>query len=116
MNTLAADNQVNVLSVQNSTTQTRTKESNYVVWQKQLNQGSNRETLSLPSFTGKDNTPFQAPGGISVQIPAGEFKSQIATLSAQPGMGYLGELSQRTDVNWQPVKLRPPLMPQRAPT
>lgn len=34
MNTLAADNQVNVLSVQNSTIQTRTKESNYVVWQK----------------------------------------------------------------------------------
>jgi large exoprotein involved in heme utilization and adhesion len=46
-----------------------------------------------------------APGGISVQIPAGEFRSQIATLSAQPGMSYLNELAARTDVNWQPVKL-----------
>jgi hypothetical protein len=35
-----------------------------------------------------------------VQIPAGDFRSQIATLSQQPGMGYLNELSARTDVNW----------------
>jgi filamentous hemagglutinin len=46
-----------------------------------------------------------APGGISVQIPEGDFKSQIATLSQQPGMGFLNELTQRNDVNWQPVKL-----------
>jgi hypothetical protein len=59
----------------------RTKESNYVVWQKQLNQGSRTETLTLPRFTGTVNTPFRAPGGISVQILAGEFRSQIATLS-----------------------------------
>lgn len=83
----------------------RTKESNYVVWQKQVNQGSNTETLTLPSFTGTVNTPFKAPGGITVQIPAGEFRSQIATLSAQPGMAYLNELTQRNDVNWQRVKL-----------
>jgi len=83
----------------------RTKESNYVVWQKQLNQGSRTETLTLPSFTGTVNTPFKAPGGITVQIPAGEFRSQIATLSQQPGMGYLNELAARTDVDWQPVKL-----------
>jgi hypothetical protein len=40
-----------------------------------------------------------------VQIPAGEFRSQIATLSQQPGMGYLNELAARSDLNWQPVKL-----------
>jgi filamentous hemagglutinin len=40
-----------------------------------------------------------------VQIPEGNFKSQIQTLSAQPGMGYLNDLTARTDVNWQPVKL-----------
>jgi large exoprotein involved in heme utilization and adhesion len=83
----------------------RTKESNYVLWQKQLNQGSRTETLALPSFTGTINTPFKAPGGISVQIPEGDFRSQIATLSQQPGMGYLNELAARSDVNWQPVKL-----------
>ena len=49
---------------------------------------------------------FSAPGGISVQIPEGsEIKTQIQTLSQQPGMAYLNELSQRKDVNWQPVKL-----------
>ena len=71
----------------------------------QLNQGSRTETLTLPSFTGTINTPFRAPGGISVQIPEGEFRSQIATLSQQPGMGYLNELAARSDVDWQPIKL-----------
>ena len=40
-----------------------------------------------------------------MQIRDGDFKSQIATLSAQPGMGYLNDLTARKDVNWQPVKL-----------
>jgi filamentous hemagglutinin len=48
---------------------------------------------------------FTAPGGLSVQIAEGDFKSQINTFGAQPGMGYLNELTTRTDVNWQPVKL-----------
>jgi hypothetical protein len=47
----------------------RTRESNYVVCQKQLNQGSRTETLPLPSFTGTVSKPFKAPGGITVQIP-----------------------------------------------
>jgi len=38
--------------IKNSTTQTRTRESNYVVWQKQVNQGTSQETLTLPSFSG----------------------------------------------------------------
>ena len=71
-----------------------------MVWQKQLNQGSRTETMTLPSFTGTVNTPFKAPGGITAH-----FRSQIATLSQQPGMSYLNELAARTDVNWQPVKL-----------
>ena len=65
--------------------------------------GSTTETLALPTFAGGGT--FSAPGGLSVQIPDGDFKSQIATLSAQPGMGYLNDLTARTDVNWQPVKL-----------
>jgi filamentous hemagglutinin len=83
----------------------RTRKSNHVLWQKQLNQGSNTETLTLPSFTGPDKTPFRAPGGISVQIPEGDFKSQVSALTTQPGMAYLTELTARSDVNWQPVKL-----------
>jgi hypothetical protein len=100
-----ADARIILEGVKTEVFQQRTKESNYVLWQKQLNQGSRTETLTLPSFTGTMNTPFKAPGGITAQIPAGEFRSQIATLSAQPGMGYLNELAARTDVNWQPVKL-----------
>jgi hypothetical protein len=100
-----ADARIILEGVKTEVFQQRTKESNYVVWQKQLNQGSRTETMTLPSFTGTVNTPFRAPGGITVQIPAGEFRSQIATLSQQPGMGYLNELAARTDVNWQPVKL-----------
>ncbi len=65
--------------------------------------GSTTETLALPTFAGGGT--FSAPGGLYVQIPDGSFKSQISTLSAQPGMGYLNDLTARTDVNWQPVKL-----------
>ena len=117
-----ADARIILEGVKTTVYQQRTKASDYVVWQRQTNQGSNTETLSLPSFTGKVNLPFQASGGISVQIPASDFKiqvpgsikvqipasdfkSQIATLSALPGMGYLSDLAARKDVNWQPVKL-----------
>ena len=65
--------------------------------------GSTIETLARPTFAGGGT--FSSPGGLSVQISDGDFKSQIATLSAQPGMGYLNDLTARTDVNWQPVKL-----------
>ena len=40
-----------------------------------------------------------------MQIAEGDIKSQINTLGAQPGMGYLNDLAARKDVNWQPVKL-----------
>ena len=100
-----ADARIILEGVKTEVFQQRTKESNYVVWQKQLNQGSRTETLTLPSFTGTINTPFRAPGGITVQIPEGDMRSQISTLSAQPGMGYLNELTQRNDVDWQRVKL-----------
>ena len=82
-----ADARIILEGIKNSTTQTRTKGSNYVVWQKQVNQGTSQETLVLPSFTGPNNPTFTAPGGLSVQIAEGDFRSQINTLSAQPGMG-----------------------------
>jgi filamentous hemagglutinin len=56
-------------------------------------------------FYGADKPVFNAPGGLSVQIPDGNFKSQIQSLSSQPGMSYLNDLAARKDVNWQPVKL-----------
>lgn len=71
----------------------------------ELNQGTSAETLVLPSFTRPAKPTFSAPSGLSVQIATGDFKSQINTLSAQPGMGYLNDLAARRDVNWQPVKL-----------
>jgi filamentous hemagglutinin len=47
-----ADARIILEGIKNSTTQTRTRESNYVVWQKQVNQGTSQETLTLPSFSG----------------------------------------------------------------
>ena len=100
-----SDARIILEGIKNTTTQTRTSEANYVVWQRQVNQGSTAETLAMPSFTGPNKPVFSAPGGLSVQIPDGNFKSQIQTLSTQPGMGYLNDLAARKDVNWQPVKL-----------
>jgi large exoprotein involved in heme utilization and adhesion len=60
--------------------------------------------MALPSFVG--GVEFSAPGGLSVQVPqSADLKTQIAALSAQPGMGYLSDLAARSDVNWQQVKL-----------
>ena len=82
----------------------QTRESDYIVWQKQSGSGGTSETFALPSFVG--NTTFTAPGGLVVQIADGSpLKAQIQTLASQPGMGYLNDLAARRDVNWQPVKL-----------
>ena len=70
-----SDGQIILEGIKNSSTQTRTQESNYVVWQKQVNQGSREETLTLPSFTGPAKPSFTAPGGLRVQIAEGEFRS-----------------------------------------
>jgi len=60
--------------------------------------------MALPHFVG--GVSFSAPGGLSVQVPqAADLRTQIAALSAQPGMGYLNDLTARNDVNWQPVTL-----------
>ena len=75
-----ADARIILEGIKNTTTQIRTQESNYVVWQKQVNQGTSAETLVLPSFTGPAKPTFSAPGGLSVQIATGDFKSQINTL------------------------------------
>lgn len=100
-----SDARIILEGIKNTTTQTRTSTSNYVVWQTMVNSGTKAETLVLPTFSGPTKPTFTAPGGLSVQIPDGNFKSQVATLSSQPGMGYLNDLAARKDVNWQPVKL-----------
>lgn len=100
-----ADAQIILEGIKKTVTESKTKESNYVVWQRQLGSGSTVETMTLPSFTGPQRPVFNAPGGLVVQVPDGELRTQIQTLSQQPGMAYLSDLSQRNDVDWQPVKL-----------
>ncbi len=97
------DARIKLEGLKSTVTESRTRESNYTVWQKQSGQGSTIETLVLPKFTGPAAPVFKGP--VLAQIPAGDFKTQVQSLSQQPGMGYLTTLSQRTDVNWQPVKL-----------
>ena len=98
-----ADARVILEGVKSTVQISRTAKSDAVVWQSMSGSGSTTETLALPSFAGGGT--FSAPGGLSVQIPEGNFKSQIQTLSQQPGMGYLNDLAARKDVNWQAVKL-----------
>ena len=98
-----ADARVILEGVKTTVQQSKTSKSDYVVWQSQSGSGSNTQTLALPSFAGGGT--LSAPGGLSVQIPDGNFKNQIQTLSQQPGMGYLNDLAARKDVNWQAVKL-----------
>jgi hypothetical protein len=43
--------------------------------------------MALPMFAGGGT--FSAPGGVVVQIPEGDFKSQVQNLSRQLGMEYL---------------------------
>ena len=98
-----ADARIILEGVKTTLQQSKTSKSDYVVWQSMANSGSNTESLALPSFAGGGT--FSAPGGLSVQLPDGDFKRQITSLSQQPGMGYLNDLAARKDVNWQPVKL-----------
>lgn len=95
-----ADARIILEGIKNSVLEQRTKDANYVVWQKKIDQGSFTETLVMPSFHGPKAPEFKGP--VLAQIPAGEFKTQIQTLSQQPGMGYLNDLAARSDVNWQP--------------
>ncbi|WP_170108477.1 DUF637 domain-containing protein [Limnohabitans curvus] len=81
-----------------------TQKSESLVWQSMSGNGSTTETAVLANIQAK--TKFSAPGGIDVQLPPGEpLKEQIKTLSQQPGMEWLSDLSQRKDVNWQEIKL-----------
>jgi filamentous hemagglutinin len=81
-----------------------TEKSESVMWQSMSGNGVTEETLKLAQINAK--TKFSAPGGIDVQLPAGDpLKEQIQTLSKQPGMEWLNDLSQRKDVNWNEVKL-----------
>ena len=100
-----ADARLILEGIKNTATQIRDSQSNYVLWQSMVNAGRTAETLILPSFTGPTKPFFIAPGGLTVQIPEGDFKTRIAKLAAQPGMDYLNDLAARKDVNWQPVKL-----------
>jgi len=101
-----ADARILLEGLKHSVSERRTLEAESTLWQKQLDQGSVLETLVLPSFSGPGQPRFEAPGGLDVQLPgASEFKTQIASLASQPGLAYLDDLAQRTDVNWQPIKL-----------
>ncbi|MGR6980989.1 two-partner secretion domain-containing protein [Testudinibacter sp. P27/CKL/0425] len=79
-------------------------QSKSALWQSMKDRGSIVETLNLPTFTGP--TPvFTAPGGLSVQLPQGAFRTEVEKLAKQPGMEYLNSIIQRKDVDWKRVKL-----------
>ncbi|HEZ2525425.1 TPA: DUF637 domain-containing protein [Neisseria meningitidis] len=79
--------------------------SKSTLWQKQAGWGSNIETLQLPSFTGPVAPVLSAPGGYIVDIPKGNLKTQIETLTKQPEYAYLKQLQVAKNINWNQVQL-----------
>jgi hypothetical protein len=73
------------------------------VWQKQAGNGSTEQTLTQTQLKGQ--TTFDPSLNISVQIPEGNLKTQIQTLSSQPGLAYINDLAKRNDINWNQVSL-----------
>ncbi|MBW3893543.1 S-layer family protein [Neisseria meningitidis] len=80
-------------------------ESNSTVWQKQAGSGSTVETLKLPSFEGPALPKLTAPGGYIADIPKGNLKTQIETLTKQPEYAYLKQLQVAKNINWNQVQL-----------
>jgi hypothetical protein len=67
--------------------------------------GADTTTDAQLILDGAANTLQVSRTEKGVTLPAGELKTQLASLSTQPGMDYLAQLAQRDDVNWQGVKL-----------
>ena len=56
-----ADARIILEGIKNSVLEQRTKDANYVVWQKKIDQGSFTETLVMPSFHGPKAPEFKGP-------------------------------------------------------
>nr|WP_234395958.1 DUF637 domain-containing protein [Neisseria wadsworthii] len=79
--------------------------SNSTVWQSMAGKGSTVETLSLPTFEGPQPPVLSAPGGFIVDIPKGNFKTEIEKLVKQPQYAYLKQLQVSKDVKWNEIQL-----------
>lgn len=79
--------------------------SNSTVWQSMAGKGSTVETLSLPTFEGPQAPVLSAPGGFIVDIPKGNFKTEIEKLVKQPQYAYLKQLQVSKDVKWNEIQL-----------
>jgi hypothetical protein len=94
-----------ILGGSTNTTQTSHTEKTTTagVWQAQLGHGETKQTMNQTQIKGQVNTA----SGISttVVLPEGNLKTQVQTLSQQPGMSYLNDLSKDPKVNWGQVKL-----------
>ena len=77
-----ADARIILEGVKTTVQESKTSKSDYVVWQKQSGSGGKTETMALPSFAGGGT--FTAPGGLSVQIGEGDFKSCLLYTSPSP--------------------------------
>ena len=77
-------------------------------WQHTDSSGSIQQTLHMPEIHGTipaGMSAYQGAGGVTVQLPAGSSVRQtIEQLSQQPGNGYLRDLGNRSDIDWQRVQ------------
>lgn len=79
--------------------------SKSALWQKQAGRGSYTETLQLPSFKGQTAPVLTAPGGYIADIPQGNLKTQIETLTKQPEYAYLKQLQTASNTDWNQISL-----------
>ncbi len=94
-----------ILGASSNTTQTSHTEKTTTagVYQEMSGQGETKQTLSQTQINGKVNIAT----GINtlVMIPEGDLKTQVQSLSQQPGLAYIAGLAKDPKVNWQQVKL-----------
>ena len=76
-----------------------------LVWQKQAGQGSYEEKLALVDIQAGGDVTLDGEAGVLAQIPEGDLKQSLASLSAQPGQAWIAALATRDDVDWQKVAL-----------
>ena len=78
-------------------------------WQSTQSTGSIEQTLHMPQIHGTipaGMSAYQGAGGVSVQLPAGSsVRTAIEQLSQEPGKGYLRDLGNRSDIDWQRVQV-----------
>ncbi|PKO26840.1 MAG: hypothetical protein CVU36_22545 [Betaproteobacteria bacterium HGW-Betaproteobacteria-9] len=107
MNPLTAGGTVTAVAAVDTRHVEDSRFSSTIRWQSTKSTGQIEQTLHMPEIHGlpANMSAYQGAGGVSVQLPKGSnVRTAIETLSQKPGQGYLQELGNRSDIDWQRVE------------